>query len=167
MDKVFTSENIGFEGGNKDFCYKVRNTNNSDSGMYVTSILSVYDGELGFEVGYSAGAVGIAGHSAAYSYIRNLSEDIDEDAGMTIASYLSSGAGGYTSYEYVVADELTADEVKRLKDANSYRAVGGNIKKQTREVYSAASESMVPGYMVIVNDDGTYRVVYNVWRTGS
>ena len=60
-----------------------------------------------------------------------------------------------------------ADEVKRLKDANSYRTVGGNIKKQTREVYSAASESMVPGYMVIVNDDGTYRVVYNVWRAGS
>lgn len=167
MDKVFTSENIGFEGGNKDFCYKVRNTNNSDSGMYVTSILSVYDEELGFEVGYSAGAVGIAGHSAAYSYIRNLSEDIDEDAGITIASYLSSGAGGYTSYEYVVADELTADEVKQLKDANCYRAVGGNIKKQTREVYSAVSESMVPGYMVIVNDDGTYRVVYNVWRAGS
>ena len=67
----------------------------------------------------------------------------------------------------MVADELTADEVKRLKDANSYRAVGGNIKKQTREVYSAASDSMVPGYMVIVNDDGTYRVVYNVWRAGS
>lgn len=167
VDKVFTWEDIGFSGGTSGLYYKVRNTNNSDSGIYVTSILSVYDEELGFAVSYSAGTVGISGHTSAYSYIRNLPEGIAGNDGITIASYLSSGADGYTSYEYVVADDLTADEVKSLKDTNYYRASGGSIKKQTRGVYSATSESMVSGYMVIANDDGTYKVVYNVWRAGS
>lgn len=167
VDSVFTSENMGFGGGTTGLYYKVRNTNNSDSGIYVTSILSVYNEELGFEVGYSAGAVGIAAHTAAYSYIRNLPDGAGGDDSITIASYLSSGAGGYTSYEYVVADNLTADEVKSLKDTNYYRAVGGSIRKQARGVYSATAESMVSGYMVIANTDGTYKVVYNVWRAGS
>lgn len=151
----------GFYGDTIDSLkYSVDYSVGGDKDYYLASDLMGYNEELNAFISYGHADSHITSTiGTVTSDMKNITEDMFCNKDITVMSYPWTIQGHIIYYGHTVATKLSLEEVKNLVDNTVYSISGTTVNRKSESIWN--NGNLKAGYIISINDEGSYDVYYS------